>query len=843
MTSRAALLHGVFRYLEAREITLTELLSFVLVHRQMNNPACPIYADLVRNTSTILSAFYYHPDTAAPTTIWAHRAMCTVYSGMVKELSDIDSGWHFSALQATPEKLADFRIEDMASKMHARAPLLVELVRTLLDATSSPHKVAEDVLVPDPEDSFYRGDGEKLPDSESTGGAGPASHSGQQDGGWVLSHEILIHIKTVTILSICLHSQDQHCNAFQSTVGIVLHACNAPEKVAKMLAHMGVSVSLSSIHRAIHSLAEEASYDVCQLGQTLLVSYGYDNLELYLTTDSPTLEKPGDGLIHLTSGALFRLDHGVTLDDLRCSRLLWDCSPLNPLASSPIPLDRYATMQFLYNLHREPDYSEDKLSRRGQFRSWHFVSTLFKHGPSALRRLASAIEDPEEIDPIPVSKLHYLPLHTMDLNEALVSGNIEAIQNMFSQAGVGDPSRSAGGSDSVVDLTEFVTIIHGDLGTYERVLSALHRRSVERSEYERLQSVVFAMGLFHFKMAAANAIWRIHVTPEKARVDDTSFMKIVGKLRPRDSSRLITSAKFRQQHELIHQVLTLLQLDAWRVEVKRRTKYESLEAWAALSPSPEEVKTIADTLARDYVEGEGLDLYELASRAQGTRDEVRLNMMRTMNHLLLYEELCYALNAGDIGRVETLLVPWVQIFRATGKHKYGKQTLRFMHALYFVYPERLRRAIRLNMLVNPTELINLFTKVTYGGEGSNNTKKRVILKSILIKIFRNAHANVEQNFVLPGLTNAHGVKDMSRTFALILDYMKTLHANEYQAGRTSCYPIRNVLVEGAATIEAESGLGKEDAGPEAPETAAGDFAPEESEDVEMELTAEDLSTN
>ena len=96
---------------------------------------------------------------------------------------------------------------------------------------------------------------------------------------------------------------------------------------------MGLSISLASIHRAISSLSTEAESDIQELGRTLLASYGYDNFELTLPTSIPTLDKPSDGLIHLTSGALLRLDHGVTLDDLRCSKLLWSRNELNPHAS------------------------------------------------------------------------------------------------------------------------------------------------------------------------------------------------------------------------------------------------------------------------------------------------------------------------------------------------------------------------------------------------------------------------------------------------------------------------------------------------------------------------------
>ncbi len=486
-----------------------------------------------------------------------------------------------------------------------------------------------------------------------------------------------------------MQNQNQRCNALQTVVGIFLHACNTPEKVIKVFARIGLSISLASIHRAIKSLSAEACHAIRELGQTLLAAYGFDNFELLLKTGIPTLDKPGDGLLHLISGVLLQLDHGVELDDLRCSQVLWDRSELNPLASDPRPFDPYKTMQELYKLHPEPEVADGMLTRRGRYRSWVFKRTLFKYGPESLQSFASQVAQPEPIDPIPVTKLRFLPMRTMDLNQSTVSGNIAAIQNMFAQAGVGNPDDSFS-PDDLVDLKDVVQIMHGDLGTYERVLSAIRRRSVEDNESDRLQGVVFAIGLFHFKMAAADAIWRIHVLPDNARTDETSFMQFVGKLRPRESSRLVHNAKFRQQHELIHHVSAVLQLDAWRVEVQKRTRHDSLEKWSASKPSLEEIEAVADSLARDYVEGDGLDLYDLAEGLGGKADQQRLNVMRLLNHLLLYEELCYAMNAGDIGRVETLMPPWIQIFRAVGKHKYGNYTLRFMHSLYNVYPEKLR---------------------------------------------------------------------------------------------------------------------------------------------------------
>ncbi|EJF63965.1 hypothetical protein DICSQDRAFT_145419 [Dichomitus squalens LYAD-421 SS1] len=570
----------------------------------------------------------------------------------------------------------------------------------------------------------------------------------------------------VVILSILMQSRDPHCNALQSTMGIFLHSCNAPEKLTKVLSRMGLSISLPSIHRAVRSLSQRSCQDIQLLGRSLLTSYAFDNFDVLLKVLVHTVDGAQGGLVHLTSGALFQLQQ-VELEDLRCSKLVWERSELNPHASNP-----------------------------------------------------RSLTDPEPVDPIPIAKTHYLPLRAMDINQSTVAGNIKALGEMFRQAGVGDPHLETNGETPPVDIREYMTIVFGDLGTYERIMSALRRRSVERTPYNRLQSVAFGIGYFHVKMAATDTVWRLVVNPVNARQDDTSFMKTAGELRPNESSRLVSGATFRQQHELIGHVGILLRLDAWRTEVKRRNpSIKSLEAWADTKPSLAEINDIAECLVRDYVEGEGLDLFALAMQSEQARDQVRENTMRLHNYLLLYEELSYAMNAGDIGRLESLLALWIPLFRAAGKHKYGNYTLRFMHDLFKIYPEGLRQAIRMNILVNPTgrphefravdwviELLNLLIKVIYGGEGSNYTKERILLESVLVRIFRNSHANMEQNFALSGLTTRHAKKNMKKTFDDILKRMEERGPNEYRARRKSQYVIPDALMKGAAMIEKEGGV-------------------------------------
>ncbi|KAF8214744.1 hypothetical protein K438DRAFT_1441384, partial [Mycena galopus ATCC 62051] len=110
--------------------------------------------------------------------------------------------------------------------------------------------------------------------------------------------------KTAVMISIIMQSRNSKCNALESVFGIFLHSTNTPEKVIQALAHMGISISPTAIHRAIHSLSSETVETLRDMGETLLVGYSYDNFDINFPTIVPTIEKAADPLTHLTSGAL-----------------------------------------------------------------------------------------------------------------------------------------------------------------------------------------------------------------------------------------------------------------------------------------------------------------------------------------------------------------------------------------------------------------------------------------------------------------------------------------------------------------------------------------------------------
>jgi hypothetical protein len=94
----------------------------------------------------------------------------------------------------------------------------------------------------------------------------------------------------------------------------------------------------------------------------------------------------------------------------------------------------------------------------------------------------------------------------MDISNSTVSGNINSVLELLKQGDIEDPAEC----DPLqrIDVSEYVVLFHGNLGTGERLQVALQRHAIENTPWNCLQHVIFIPGLFHLKMASADAIWR-----------------------------------------------------------------------------------------------------------------------------------------------------------------------------------------------------------------------------------------------------------------------------------------------------------------------------------------------
>ncbi|KAG6875407.1 hypothetical protein C0992_003987, partial [Termitomyces sp. T32_za158] len=586
------------------------------------------------------------------------------------------------------------------------------------------------------------------------------------------------------------------------------------------LAHLGISISTSTIHTAIMSLSAESAARIRAMGQTMLVAYAYDNFDVDLKKSIPTAETSAVTLKHLTSALMFPLQHGITQVDMQCSEELWKKSRLNPNATtSDLPAGR--TWKDLIDLIRiqypeispsDQDQNGSQLTRHERFMAWKFLYDLCHYGPPYFAQFCEQVSLPTVIEQIPIIKTPILPVRAMEFSNSTISGNISSIKNILNQAGVGDPNDPEI-SYEVKDATLYIIMFHGDLGTGDRIFSIQLRRSVEKTPWNRFQYVVFVPGVFHIKMACANALWRLLISPQSAREDKTSLMHDIAKLRPRETGIIGSNPDFRRMHQVISHAGIGRRLDCWRIEATRlNAGHRTLNDFAASKPTFDQISSMAIGLPRLYVADFRTE--RLLRQPAAQRDQQNENALLVNKYFLLYEEISHAMNYGDIGRLETCLLPWIFIFKATGKHKYASHMMTFLCNVHFVYPAGLKKAVCLHVLVNPTgkpgkfrgvdwcvELNNLYTKAIHGGGSSNYTIERIIKESPLIQTYRDIKHTIEWNFMLTHLTTAHGETNMVKTFAELQKHLAARNTYKKQPGRQSAYVIPDAIDKGRMMLQ------------------------------------------
>ncbi|KAF4565704.1 hypothetical protein EYR40_002226 [Pleurotus pulmonarius] len=799
-------------------------ISDFIFHLCTSSPS-PVLDDLLNHADAISDALMSHPRRPSKSIGWALNLAKSAYVAEVRDLVDIESGYHFNAHKITPNQLESFRIDRMAGGMQVLAPHLWDLLGALLSASSTkkqPH--AESTADHSSEDAQDDAMWDQFDDLDIEGllDVVKGTRMTREEQKERRRHAILI-IKVV-ILSVIMQSSNQKANALGSVVGIFLHACRAPEKVVNAVSRMGLTISMGSVENAISSLSRESANTLKAMGHSLLVAYAYDNFDVDLKPTTPTTEKSATSLKHLTSGLMFPLQHGVTSDHLKCSSFLWEKSTFNLDAINRPPPP---TLEDLLMLHPEAPMRSmptpspaPLLSRRDRFNAWIFVRDLVNHGPLYFQQFRNKIGEPEEIEMIPLVTTPVIPTRAMDANNSTVAGNIQTIKELLKQGGVGDPNdHDEEQDDTVQDIGDHIIIFHGDLGTGDRILSAQRRRAIEKTPSRRLQQVIFVPGLFHYKMACADAIWRTFIQPTAGRLDDTSLLQIYHQLRPKEMKSITTKPTFRQMHQTIKDVGICMRLDSWRnIVATDNPGVKTLEDFAASQPSFETILLLANRLANKYVASGTLES-DRRTTETSKRDQRYENSLLINKYFLLYEETSHSLDHGDIGRVEAGMAAWIIVFKGVRKHKYASHLTRYLWNVHYIYPKELSRAIRYNILVNPTgkkgkfravdwcvELNNLYTKVVYGGEGSNYTVDHILKDSPLVQVYRDIKLSMGENLFTTKLSSAHSYPDMTKTYKKVTDYLWKMAAHTFTAGRSCKYVVPDPMYMGLEAIDMK-GLG------------------------------------
>ena len=486
-----------------------------------------------------------------------------------------------------------------------------------------------------------------------------------------------------------MHSSNVRCNALQSLVGVFLHSCNAPETIMEMLAHMGLSISVTTVNAAVANLSREAEVGIRTLGETVLAAYAYDNLDVDLKHQVPTAEKPQESLTHITTGTMIPLYHGINRRDLDCADILWNSYYRNPnVKMEDLPSSKVSFYDLL-DIYPEVDH-ESGLTRRERFNAWKYLADLVSFGPEYFHKFIRKLKEPEAILAIPVTKTSQTPLRAVEVSPSTIEGNVWALKEFFKQANIGDPTDSSLEDNSQrKSIDNQVVLVFGDLLTGQHVRSVLESRSVEKTVWRRKQFMVFVMGLFHLKMACVDAIWRIFIHPKGSDTDSNSFMAHIGQIRPKETGKINSKPGFRRMHEVIQHVGIVGRLDMWRIAAKKcNSAHSDLTLFAGSKPEWGVLVEMANTMALQDTKNN--DISRLRAQDDKKRDKQWENTILRTQYFSLYEEMSHAINHGDIGRVEDLFAPWIQIFLGCGKHKYATEMRRHLVNMHFVYPAGLR---------------------------------------------------------------------------------------------------------------------------------------------------------
>ncbi|KAG1775488.1 hypothetical protein EV702DRAFT_973036 [Suillus placidus] len=397
----------------------------LLTCQELNNH--PHVHELLVHSEDLISAIIKHPSRPKNLAHTVTQLIQGIYVHEVRTMASEEGSSHFGALSANMQQLEEFSIKETAQAMKLNAPGLWGLLGALLceDERLGSNKDVVMSDVPEAVNDYYWDQVEAI---ELEGFINALTSEG------ALNIMPCLHVnKKVVLLSIMMQSTNQKSNTLQSIIRIFLQSMHTLQNVVDTLTHIGISISTDAIHAAVKSMSAKSQNAMQDLGQSLLTSYAYDNFDVDLKSHVPIVEKSNDSLKHLTSGLMFPLQHGVTIDDLKCSEELWRKSALNTQAIEQ-DLPPHKTWKDLLSIH-----SETEVTRDHHFNAWIFLMNSCTHGPEYFHHFRSEIPPPEVIEEIPLHKTSITAARAMDINNSTVSGNIRAVTELLAQGGIFDP--------------------------------------------------------------------------------------------------------------------------------------------------------------------------------------------------------------------------------------------------------------------------------------------------------------------------------------------------------------------------------------------------------------------
>ncbi|KAG9121427.1 hypothetical protein FRC07_002625 [Ceratobasidium sp. 392] len=593
------------------------------------------------------------------------------------------------------------------------------------------------------------------------------------------------NVRQTTLFTICMNNSNMRCNGMQTVVGMFAHSTNTPTKVIEMMSHAGLSIAPSTIDRMSDRMSKEAQKKLKTCLKNTPYGIAYDNLEVTFATAQPTLAHDTK-LTHLMTATVIPLHPGTQKEDLCLGEEVWARSVHNPNRSEDAPQIDLSHDRFLELVAKGLFAPDDERSVESLY-AWHVRQMLLSEDVDTITPALKESFRTNELG-LPVSrgsieptKTVQVPLCAAEINVSTNHGNATAVENILNQTGITDE-----------DLVKFILLTHGDLGTWEHLLSLQRSRSIEGTARKRLQFLVFIIGWFHTRMAMANSLWRLYIEPDKPRVghptSPRSIFRCCTILRPREEGKLSTNPGFRRTHNVIEHVLHASIVDCWRLLVKEKYNVE-LKDW---KPDWADIEALSRELVSTYVAGNMYCPTDGAAKGDMVKDQMSL----FNRDALLYISITRASKYGDVQRMRDLLPLWVYLWRHTKNYKYAQHITEFLLQLDEGWPPELSKIVQENWLINPTgkpdgfrgvdwvvERNNFMSKCLYSGSSSNHSVKRLVKESPLIMDYQNIHGIVERSYGLTERTVYHPPPVMKETLGRLIVHLQTEKMNSHRPGR------------------------------------------------------------
>jgi hypothetical protein len=101
----------------------------------------------------------------------------------------------------------------------------------------------------------------------------------------------------------------------------------------------------------------------------------------------------------------------------------------------------------------------------------------------------------------------------------------------------------------------------------------------------------------------------------------------------------------------------------------RNSRWSSLKSFSEVGPSWKTIVNMSETIVEKYIASMPT-LADMRTKVNSERDKIFENQTLCNRDGFLYLDMRHAMKTGYIGCVEALSLPWIYIFKATGKHKY-----------------------------------------------------------------------------------------------------------------------------------------------------------------------------